>query len=135
MANYSFEARIKAHLDEVAQKDKLFAVTYAKKNKNIEECVNYIIGEARKKAQSGVSVLADEEVYNLAIHYYDEDDIKPTVHNALGETVKVVESAVTTQPKKAKRGRKPKAEKKGPIVSVSIKEDDEDEGLNIPLFD
>lgn len=137
MADYSFAAQIKKHLDEVAEKDKLFAVTYAKKNKSIDECVNYIIGEARKRAHSGVAAISDADVYNMAIHYYDEDDIKVSVHDAMGTTAKVAHATeeTATAPKKAKRGRKPKAEKKEPIVSVSVKENDEDEGLNIPLFD
>lgn len=139
MADYSFAAQIKKHLDEVAEKDKLFAVTYAKKNKSIDECVNYIIEEARKRAHSGVAAISDVDVYNMAIHYYDEDDIKVSVHDAMDTTAKVAhatEETTAAQPKKAKRGRKPKAaEKKEPVVSVSVKENDEDEGLDIPLFD
>lgn len=65
---------IKAYLDEHAVKDPLFAVTYAKPNKNIDECFNYILGEARKRGSS--VCMTDEEVFGLAVHYYDEDDIK-----------------------------------------------------------
>lgn len=65
---------IKAYLDDRAKNDELFAQNYAKKNKNIDECFDYIIGEVRKK---GTQVyMTDAEVFGLAVHYYDEDDIK-----------------------------------------------------------
>ena len=65
---------IKNYLDERARKDELFAKAYAKEGKSIDECFSYILGEARKK---GTQVcMSDEEVFGLAVHYYDEDDIK-----------------------------------------------------------
>lgn len=68
------KTKIKNYLDERAKNDELFAKTYAKPNKSIDECYKYILGEARKK---GTAVgMSHEEVYGLAVHYYDEDDIK-----------------------------------------------------------
>lgn len=79
---------IKAYLDDRAKNDKLFAQNYAKKNKNIDECFDYIIGEVRKK---GTQVyMTDAEVFGLAVHYYDEDDIKI---NKLPKETKVSASA------------------------------------------
>lgn len=64
---------IKNYLDQRAKTDELFAVSYAKPNKNIDECFNYIIGEASRR---GTQVfMSDEEVFGLAVHYYDEDNI------------------------------------------------------------
>lgn len=64
---------IKNYLDQRAKTDELFAVSYAKPNKNIDECFNYIIGEASRR---GSQVwMSDEEVFGLAVHYYDEDNI------------------------------------------------------------
>lgn len=40
----------------------------------MEECCNYIIGEARKRGNA--VAMTNEEVFGLAVHYYDEDDIK-----------------------------------------------------------
>lgn len=83
---------IKAYLDDRAKNDKLFAQNYAKKNKNIDECFDYIIGEVRKK---GTQVyMTDAEVFGLAIHYYDEDDIKI---NKLPKETKVSASAQVTE--------------------------------------
>lgn len=74
----SFEEAIKRYLDERAKNDEQFAASYAKENKSIEECCRFIIGEARKKQENRVAVMSDEEVYGLAVHYYDEDNIKVT---------------------------------------------------------
>lgn len=69
----SFKTTIKAYLDKRAAEDTLFAQTYAKENKNLDECCNYILQEVKK---SGCCGFDDDEIYNMAIHYYDEDDIK-----------------------------------------------------------
>ena len=68
-----FKAVIKAYLDDRASNDELFAATYAKPNKSIDECCNYILHEVHKSGQNG---FADEEIFGMAVHYYDEDDIK-----------------------------------------------------------
>ena len=65
---------IKDYLDNRAKTDELFAVAYAKPHKNIDECFNYILGEARK--QGNAVYLPDDVVFGWAVHYYDEDDIK-----------------------------------------------------------
>ena len=69
----TFKKVIKAYLDKRAAEDALFAKTYAKENKNLDECCNYILQQVKK---SGCCGFADDEIYNMAIHYYDEDDIK-----------------------------------------------------------
>ena len=65
---------IQSYLDNRAKTDELFAVAYAKPNKNIDECFNYILGEAKK--QGNAVYIPDEVVFGWAVHYYDEDDIK-----------------------------------------------------------
>lgn len=72
-ASDSFTKTITEHLESVAAADPLFAKTYAKENKSITECINYILNTVQK---SGCNGFADEEIYAMAIHYYDEDDIK-----------------------------------------------------------
>ena len=73
----SAKERIKDYLDERARKDELFARSYAKTNKNIDECYDYIVGEARKQCKNSDSVcISDDVVYGWAVHYYDEDNIK-----------------------------------------------------------
>lgn len=73
--NNSFQDTIKAYLDKRAEEDSLFAVTYAKENKSLEECISYIMGEMLKASvniQSGVKGcgMEDDAVYSMAVHYY-----------------------------------------------------------------
>lgn len=74
MENQSAQNAIKAYLDERAKTDELFAKSYAKPNKNFKECYNYILGEAKKRGNA--VAMTDAEVFGMAVHYYDEDDIK-----------------------------------------------------------
>ena len=68
-----FKATIQAYLEERAKTDELFAVSYAKAGKNIDDCITYILNEVRR---SGCNGFNDDEIYSMALHYYDEDDIK-----------------------------------------------------------
>ena len=68
----SFKDTIKAYLDQRAQSDPLFATSYQKAGKSIDECCNYIVQEVQKMHVNG---LADDEVFGLAVHYYDEDNL------------------------------------------------------------
>lgn len=72
-ASNEFKETIKAYLDKRASEDELFAVTYQKENKNLDECCNYVMECAKK---GGCSAYSDNEVFGWAVHYYDEDDIK-----------------------------------------------------------
>ena len=65
---------IQSYLEERAKADELFAVAYKKKNKSIDECCTYIMGEAKKRGNA--VCMSDDEVFGLAVHYYDEDNIK-----------------------------------------------------------
>jgi hypothetical protein len=69
----NFKQVIKNYLDNRAAEDELFALTYKKENKSLEECCNYIMNCAKDNGCAGYS---DEEVFGWAVHYYDEDDIK-----------------------------------------------------------
>ena len=73
----SAQERIKDYLDERARQDELFAKSYAKSNKNIDECYEYIVSEARKQCKDSDSIcISDDVVFGWAVHYYDEDNIK-----------------------------------------------------------
>lgn len=73
MKDNSFQAAIKSYLDERAKADELFAKAYNKENKSIDECC-YILGEAKKRGDA--VAISDAEVFGMAVHYYDEDNIK-----------------------------------------------------------
>lgn len=68
----TFKRTILAHLEERASKDELFARSFAKEGKNIDDCITYILNAVQK---SGCNGFADEEIYSMAVHYYDEDKI------------------------------------------------------------
>lgn len=74
-----FKTTIQAYLEKRAESDSLFAETLKKENKNIDECVNYILDEVQK---SGCNGFADDEIFGMAVHYYDEDDLKATKQNS-----------------------------------------------------
>lgn len=69
----TFKSVIQAHLNSVAENDALFAKTLAKENKNIDDCITYILNTVKK---SGCNGFTDDEVFGMAIHYYDEDNIE-----------------------------------------------------------
>lgn len=123
----SFETSIKNFLDDLAKNDELFAKTYQKPNKNIKDCCKYIYQQVEKNRKGGEKCVGceDEEIYGLAIHYYDEDDIVVT-----GPTAKVEEVKHVPEPKAETKAAKPKKAKKAEVV-----EDEElPSGLVIPLF-
>ncbi|MCR5071177.1 MAG: PcfK-like family protein [Bacteroidales bacterium] len=71
-----FETVIKQHLDARAAQDPQFAEKYANPAKNVKACCAYILSEARRRAKgSDTFILPDEEVFGMAIHYFDEDSI------------------------------------------------------------
>ena len=69
----TFKKTIKEYLDQRAKEDELFAVTYAKENKNIDDCITYIFNTVKNSSCNG---FADDEIYSMAVHYYDEDNIE-----------------------------------------------------------
>lgn len=105
-----------------------------KENKSLDECFRYILNEIaneyRKDNERTLFVSGDDEkIYELAIHYYDEDDLKVPktlnfITNADGSAskkfkktsvnenkddipVKTVSHKKVTQPKKAKKEKVP----------------------------
>lgn len=69
----AFKRAIEKYLKERSEEDILFAQTLLKENKNIDDCCTYILNEVQK---SGINGFTDAEVYSMAVHYYDEDNIE-----------------------------------------------------------
>ncbi len=67
-ASNHFTRTILTYLELRAESDNLFAESFAKENKNIDDCVTYILNEVQK---SGCMGFADDEIYSMAVHYYD----------------------------------------------------------------
>ena len=100
-ATNHFRMTIQAYLEQRAQTDELFAPVYAKPNKNIDDCVTYILNSVQ---QSGCNGFTDDEIYSMALHYYDEDNIdagKPVQCNVV-----VNHTIVLTEEEKAQARKK-----------------------------
>lgn len=99
-----FEVVLKTYLDKRAKEDELFAKSYAKEGKTIQKCAIFVITEAKKKAFSTnngrVAALPDDEVYGLAVHYYDEDDIEidKMPNEKVGEIKKKIDKVSVASP-------------------------------------
>lgn len=118
-----FTRTIAEYLNQRAMADPLFAPNLQKPNKNIEECITYILNEVQK---SGCNGFNDDEIYSMAVHYYDEDNIeigKPiNCRVAVNHVVELTEEEKAEARKKAIEryqaeeyrkltAKKPKAEK------------------------
>lgn len=80
-ATKHFQNTIKAYLDKRAEIDLLFSLRYSLPKKKLEDCVTYILNQVQK---SGCNGFHDDEIFGMAVHFYDEDNIeigKP-IHNA-----------------------------------------------------
>ena len=77
-----FTRTIAEYLNQRAMADPLFAPNLMKPNKNIEECITYILNEVQKSGCNGFDDDDEllraqlEKIFSMAIHYYDEDDIE-----------------------------------------------------------
>lgn len=72
-----FKQVIERQLTEMGENDELFARNLLKADKNIDDCINYILTQVQK---SGVCGFTDDEVFGMAAHYYDEDAIEKGAH-------------------------------------------------------
>lgn len=68
-----FKDVIQDYLAKRAENDVLFAARFLKPNKNIDDCITYILNTVQK---SGCAGFEDDEIYSMAVHYYDEDGIQ-----------------------------------------------------------
>lgn len=79
-----FQNAIKDHLEKMAAQDEVFAAKYAAKceaePESIKKCCSYIIDQVQKNYKHGNSaVLTNDEVFGMAMHYYDENIAPPKV--------------------------------------------------------
>lgn len=67
-----FKNTIRAYLEQRAASDPLFAISFKKPEKNMTDCITCILNMVQK---SGIKGFMDDEIYSMAVHYYDEDNI------------------------------------------------------------
>lgn len=128
-----FKRVIQARLQEMAKTDALFAVTLQKKNKNIDDCCTYILNTVKK---SGCNGFADDEIFAMAAHYYDEDSIE--VGNKIDCNVVVnhhIDKPKEAEPAKAKVAPKPVAKKDAKVIKINQPDTPKEEvGTQFKLF-
>jgi hypothetical protein len=67
-----FKNAIEKYLLNLSQTNQQFAKMFTKENKNIDDCITYILNTVKASGSAG---FAQNEIYGMAIHYYDEDNI------------------------------------------------------------
>lgn len=112
---------IKNYLDERAKNDELFAQNYAKPNKSIDECLDYILGEAHKMGGSAVCV-SDDVVFGWAVHYYDEDFIEISKLPKVTKVSTKVKVELTEEDKEKAREQAIKEYKQQCVADMKAKE-------------
>lgn len=96
----NFKKVISEKLSEMAANDQLFAESLQKPSKNIDDCITYILNLVKN---SGCNGFMDDEIFGMAAHYYDEDNInigKPINCNV------VVNHAVELTPEEIENAKK-----------------------------
>lgn len=99
-------------LGEMAQQDENFRKRYEDKQKSIKNCLLYITQQAHKQAVNGCAAISDDDVLQMAVHYYQEEDVEPTKQTIPAKVVaapkeetkpKTAVLIPKPQPKKAKK--------------------------------
>ena len=95
-----FKKTIEEFLNKKAETDIPFYERMKLETKNIDDCIKYIITSVKKTGRIGFD---DKEIYNLAIHYYDEDIDASELSNVSGVHVVSNHEYVLTEEEKEKQ--------------------------------
>ena len=99
----TFKNIIEQRLKVAAQHNSVFAEKLKNSDKNIDDCITYIFNQVKS---SGCNGFEDTEIYGMAMHYYDEDDIevgKPiNAKVVVNQEVKLTEEEIKEARDKAK---------------------------------
>lgn len=68
----AFKRTIGEYLQVRANTDEIFAQRMKKEGKTLDGCVDFILNTVK---ESGCNGFEDDEIYGMAVHYYDEDEI------------------------------------------------------------
>lgn len=98
--NKEFVKVIREYLEKRSEDDKLFCEKYKSSEKTVEQCCDYIIEEARKKGARCVAIM-DEEVFGMAVHFFDEDDIQPVNPTSDASVIVTSDNSQTVEPVKS----------------------------------
>lgn len=132
----NFKKVIQWHLSRLATKDALFAPNLVKKGKNIDDCCTYIINTVKATGQCGFS---DDEIYSMAIHYFQEDNIevkgKPAnCRIVVNHTIELTEEEKEKARQDAIKRAQEEAFKKATTRHITTKSDKKTVDNQISLF-
>ena len=69
---------LETKLGEMANQDLNFRERYEDKQKSMTDCIRYVTQQARKQAINNCAAISDDDVLQMAVHYYQEKDVNPT---------------------------------------------------------
>lgn len=90
-----FKNTIKAYLDQRAEIDLLFSFRYSLPEKKLEDCITYVLNQVQK---SGCNGFHDDEIFGMAVHFFDEDNIE--IGKPMNAQVVVNHTVVLTEEEK-----------------------------------
>lgn len=96
----NFIEAIRQYLDSRAESDSLFAIRYADPSKSVEECCQFILNEVKRQ---GVTVMTNDEVYSLVLHYFDGDVSEKEIGSPINCKVVISKDQLTDEDKEKLR--------------------------------
>lgn len=121
---------LETKLGEMASQDPNFRARYEDEQKSMNDCISYIEQQAQKQAVRGCAAISDDEVLQMAVHYYQEKDVNPTKDSPIVE----IKTSKAEKPKQEVKPQpvlipepKPRAKKKAKKGS--------DNSLQLDLFE
>ena len=116
------------YLIQFMKNEPSFAEKVMDEKKSMKDMLQYVMSEAKKQSTGGAACLKDEVVFGMAVHYFDEKDIKfkpvagavatssssdktdkkqkPVTQTNKKEKVKEAEVKPETKPEKPKKAKK-----------------------------
>ena len=104
-ATKNFKEVIKTFLDKQGENDPVFKEKLSNKNKSIDECIGYIFACVKK---SGCQGFADDEIFGMALHYYDEEEmdlptLKKNINVVVNHVVELTAEEIEQEREKARK--------------------------------
>lgn len=130
-----FKEIIQKYLEDFASKDEAFAAKFANEKKSIDGCIKYIENKVIEKRKNNEKCLAFEgsEIYGIALHYYDEEDVEVKQTDVKVE-VACSPSPETTAKKRSSRKKKADEAKVVDLNGLAVTIDSDDTDIEFPMF-
>ena len=113
-AKNQFQTIVLEHLKQVVSEELAKKINNGKKT--LDGCYKYIVGEAKKRQENQCTVMTDEEVFGLSIHYFEEDEIEED--KTAPEPAAIIKTSESAKPKAEAKKEVPKKEELQPQLSL-----------------